>query len=56
RRLQNAKQDVQRVSQKEWAASSRSSSPASSPCNSPCHSPCPSPRPSITQPPLKTKL
>ncbi|RXN06255.1 kinesin KIF25 [Labeo rohita] len=59
RRLQNARQDVQRVSQKEWwsprcrrAASSRSSSPASSPCHSPCHSP----RPSITQPPLKTKL
>ncbi|KAF4099597.1 kinesin-like protein KIF25 isoform X1 [Onychostoma macrolepis] len=63
RRLQNARQDVQRVSQKEWwsprcrrAASSRSSSPASSPCHSPCHSPCPSPRPSITQPPIKTKL
>ncbi|XP_686502.2 kinesin-like protein KIF25 isoform X1 [Danio rerio] len=63
RRLQNARQDVQRVSQKEWwsprcrrAASSRSSSPASSPCHSPCHSPCPSPRPSITQAPLKTKL
>lgn len=59
RRLQNARQDVQHVSQKEWwsprcrrAASSRSSSPASSPC----HSPCPSPRPSITQPPIKTKL
>ncbi|XP_043120243.1 kinesin-like protein KIFC3 [Puntigrus tetrazona] len=63
RRLQNARQDVQRVSQKEWwsprcrrAASSRSSSPASSPCHSPSHSPCPSPRPSITQPPIKTKL
>lgn len=71
RRLQSARQDVQRVSQKEWwsprcrrAASSRSSSPASSPCHSPCHSPCPSPRhspcpsprPSITQAPLKTKL
>ncbi|XP_051731115.1 kinesin-like protein KIF25 isoform X1 [Ctenopharyngodon idella] len=71
RRLQSARKDVQRVSQKEWwsprcrrAASSRSSSPASSPCNSPCHSPCPSPRhspcpsprPSITQAPLKTKL
>lgn len=71
RRLQNARQDVQRVSQKEWwsprcrrAASSRSSSPVSSPSHSPCHSPCPSPRhspcpsprPSITQTPLKTKL
>ncbi|KTG06616.1 hypothetical protein cypCar_00005636 [Cyprinus carpio] len=63
RRLQNARQDLQRVSQKEWwsprcsrAASSRTSSPASSPCHSPCHSPCPSPRPGITQPPIKTKL
>uniref|UniRef100_A0A8C1MBJ2 Kinesin-like protein KIF25 n=1 Tax=Cyprinus carpio TaxID=7962 RepID=A0A8C1MBJ2_CYPCA len=63
RRLQKARQDIQRVSQKEWwsprcrrAASSRSSSLSSSPCHSPCHSPCPSPRPSITQPPLKTKL
>ncbi|XP_051954931.1 kinesin-like protein KIF25 [Xyrauchen texanus] len=63
RRLQNARQDVRRVSQKEWwsprcrrAASSHSSSPVSSPCHSPCHSPCPSPRPSITQMPLKTKL
>ncbi|XP_065112775.1 kinesin-like protein KIF25 [Paramisgurnus dabryanus] len=63
RRLQSARQDVRRLSQKEWwsprcrrAASSSTSSPASSPCHSPCQSPCPSPRPSITQTPLKTKL
>ncbi|XP_051952269.1 kinesin-like protein KIF25 isoform X2 [Xyrauchen texanus] len=62
-KLQNARQEVRGVSQKEWwsprcrrAASLRSSSPTSSPCHSPCHSPCPSPRPSITQTPLKTKL
>ncbi|XP_029903291.1 kinesin-like protein KIF25 [Myripristis murdjan] len=70
RRLQSAKKDMQRSTQREWWSprcrranpSARLSSdelfasPASSPCHSPCHSPCPSPRPSISQAPFKTKL
>ncbi|KAJ8410192.1 hypothetical protein AAFF_G00201730 [Aldrovandia affinis] len=63
RRLQSARQELQRPSQKEWwsprcrrAASSRSASPASSPYHSPYHSPCLSPRPSITQAQIRTKL
>ncbi|XP_036406437.1 kinesin-like protein KIF25 [Megalops cyprinoides] len=69
RRLQSARQEVQRPAQKEWwsprcrrAASGRRgmeeqpASPASSPLHSPCHSPCPSPRPSISQAPVRTKL
>lgn len=71
RRLQSAKKDMQRSTQKEWwsprcqranPASRHSSeehlfaSTASSPCPSPLHSPCPSPRPSISQAPFKTKL
>ncbi|XP_042359861.1 kinesin-like protein KIF25 [Plectropomus leopardus] len=71
RRLQSAKKNMQRSTQKEWwsprcrranPAARQSSddhlfaSTASSPCRSPSHSPCPSPRPSISQAPLRTKL
>ncbi len=70
RRLQRAKKDMQRSTQREWwsprcrranpAAHQTSdepfASPASSPCPSPCYSPCPSPRPSISQDVFKTKL
>lgn len=70
RRLQSAKKDMQRSTQKEWwsprcrranSAARQSSdelfaSSASSPCPSPSHSPCPSPRPSISQDLFRTKL
>ncbi|XP_070843578.1 kinesin-like protein KIF25 [Chaetodon trifascialis] len=70
RRLQSAKKDLQRSTQKEWwsprcrranPAARHSSdelfaSSASSPCPSPSHSPCPSPRPSISQGVFRTKL
>ncbi|KAI3363723.1 hypothetical protein L3Q82_001343 [Scortum barcoo] len=70
RRLQSAKKDMHRSSQKEWwsprcrranpAARNSSdelfASTASSPCPSPSLSPCPSPRPSISQAPFRTKL
>ncbi|XP_071368205.1 kinesin-like protein KIF25 [Centroberyx affinis] len=70
RRLQSAKKDMQRSTQKEWwsprcrranpaarhSYDELSASPASSPCPSPSHSPCPSPRNSISQAPFKTKL
>ncbi|XP_049445362.1 kinesin-like protein KIF25 [Epinephelus fuscoguttatus] len=70
RRLQSAKKDMQRSTQKEWWSprcrranpTARQSSDdrlfastASSPC-SPSHSPCPSPRPSLSQAPFRTKL
>ncbi|XP_070705908.1 kinesin-like protein KIF25 [Pempheris klunzingeri] len=69
RKLQDAKKDMQRSTQKEWwsprcrranpAARHSSeffSSTASSPCRSPSYSPCPSPRPSMSQAPFRTKL
>ncbi|XP_068433497.1 kinesin-like protein KIF25 [Clinocottus analis] len=71
RRLQSAKKDMQRSTQKAWwSPRCRRANPAahhasddhlfastpSSPCRSPCHSPCPSPRPSISQAPFRTKL
>ncbi|KAM9797823.1 kinesin-like protein KIF25 [Neosynchiropus ocellatus] len=69
RRLQRAKKDMQRSSQKEWwSPRCRRANPAdhsdehlfassaSSPSPSPSHSPCPSPRPSILQAPFKTQL
>ncbi|CAK6961930.1 kinesin-like protein KIF25 [Scomber scombrus] len=71
RRLQSAKKDMQRTTQKEWwsprcrranpAARHLSdehlfSSSASSPCPSPLTSPCPSPRNSMSQTPFRTKL
>ncbi|XP_070782499.1 kinesin-like protein KIF25 [Enoplosus armatus] len=70
RRLQSAKKDMQRSTQKEWwsprcrranPAARHSSdelfaSSASSPCRSPSLSPCPSPRPSISEAPFRTKL
>uniref|UniRef100_A0A3P9CLQ8 Kinesin family member 25 n=1 Tax=Maylandia zebra TaxID=106582 RepID=A0A3P9CLQ8_9CICH len=70
RRLQSAKMDMRRSTQKEWwsprcrranlaahhPADETSASPASSPCSTPSLSPCPSPRHSITQTPFRTKL
>ncbi|XP_060948103.1 kinesin-like protein KIF25 [Limanda limanda] len=70
RRLQSAKRDMQRSSQKEWwsprcrranltaryPSDELLASPAYSPCPSPSLSPCPSPRPSISQTPFRTKL
>ncbi|XP_041660637.1 kinesin-like protein KIF25 isoform X2 [Cheilinus undulatus] len=70
RRLQRAKKDMQRSTQKEfWSPRCRRANPtaqhssdellassSSSPCPSPSLSPCPSPRPSISQAPFKTKL
>ncbi|XP_040920532.1 kinesin-like protein KIF25 [Toxotes jaculatrix] len=70
RRLQCAKKDIQRSTQKEWwsprcrranpaarySSDELFASPASSPCPSPSHSPCPSPRHSISQTPFRTKL
>ncbi|XP_025754666.1 kinesin-like protein KIF25 isoform X3 [Oreochromis niloticus] len=70
RRLQSAKMDMRRSTQKEWwsprcrranlaahhSADETSASPVSSPCSTPSLSPCPSPRRSITQTPFRTKL
>ncbi|XP_067428727.1 kinesin-like protein KIF25 isoform X1 [Thunnus thynnus] len=71
RRLQSAKKDMQRSTQKEWwsprcrranlaarhsSEEHLSASTASSPCPSPFSSPCPSPRHSISQAPFRTKL
>ncbi|CAJ1078432.1 kinesin-like protein KIF25 [Xyrichtys novacula] len=70
RRLQRAKKDMQRSTQKEWwsprcrranptaqlSSDELFASSSASPCLSPSLSPCPSPRPSISQAPFKTKL
>ncbi|XP_034756096.1 kinesin-like protein KIF25 [Etheostoma cragini] len=71
RRLQSAKKDMQRSTQKEWwSPRCRRANPANrhssddhlsastttSPCRSPSHSPCPSPRTSISQALFRTKL
>ncbi|XP_026197553.1 kinesin-like protein KIF25 [Anabas testudineus] len=66
RRLQAAKKDMQRSTQRAWwsprcrranpAAGSSSDELFSSPATSPCASPCPSPRASISQTPFRTKL
>lgn len=70
RRLQSAKLDMRRSTQKEWwsprcrranlttrnSSDELSASPASSPCSTPSLSPCPSPRNSISETPFRTKL